>query len=85
MINKPNDIKNPFIVNFIFELSEIFGSKLVFDLCADLGYKIQFPFDQEKPPIDWKEVITKQGFDDNAYDFLKKILNIGPSSRISVE
>lgn len=74
MINKPNDIKNPFIVNFLFELKEIFGSDEIIQICNNLGYKVIFPSNSEKPHIDWKTIIHKVGFDENANDLLKRML-----------
>jgi len=47
MINKPNQIRNSFYVNYILELASFFGPKEVTEQCSALGFDVKLPTDLE--------------------------------------
>jgi len=47
MINKPNNIKNCYYINYIVELANFFGNDVI-DQCKNLGYELKLPKDIEK-------------------------------------
>ena len=53
MINKPNNIKNYYYINYIIELANFFGDEVITQ-CKNLGYELKLPRDIEK--VDFKEI-----------------------------
>ena len=47
MINKPNNIKNCYYINYIVELANFFGNEVI-EQCKNLGYELKLPKDIEK-------------------------------------
>lgn len=47
MINKPNNVKNCYYINYIVELANFFGCQEVIDQCKNLGYELKLPKDIE--------------------------------------
>jgi cell division control protein 7 len=47
MINKPNNIKNCYYINYIVELANFFGNDVI-DQCKNLGYELKLPKDIER-------------------------------------
>jgi cell division control protein 7 len=47
MINKPNNVKNCYYINYIVELANFFGCQDVIDQCKNLGYELKLPKDIE--------------------------------------
>ena len=48
MINKPNNVKNCYYINYIVELANFFGCQQVIDQCKNLGYELKLPKDIEE-------------------------------------
>lgn len=48
MINKPNNVKNCYYINYIVELANFFGCQEVIDQCKNLGYELKLPKDIEE-------------------------------------
>jgi len=48
MINKPNNVKNCYYINYIVELANFFGPQEVVDQCKNLGYELKLPKDIEE-------------------------------------
>lgn len=48
MINKPNNVKNCYYINYIVELANFFGCQEVIEQCKNLGYELKLPKDIEE-------------------------------------
>jgi cell division control protein 7 len=77
MVNKPAVPKNLFYVNFILELTSLFGADAVTKICLkfgilvfNLGYDLNLPSVVAKAPVKWASVIAVGGFDDKAENLL---------------
>ncbi|KRX11215.1 Protein kinase-like domain [Pseudocohnilembus persalinus] len=85
MMNKPADLKNNYFITFIMELANIYGTKAVTEQCDHYGYKVNFPNNMNEDPIQFKDIVKIEGFDDDAEDLLNKLLALDKDKRISVE
>ncbi|KAL4479207.1 hypothetical protein ABPG72_011419 [Tetrahymena utriculariae] len=83
--NKSGQIKNTYFITFILELANIFGSDAVIELCRKYEYEVSLPNELPKGPINFKEIIKKEEFDDVANDLLTKLIALDQADRISVE
>jgi hypothetical protein len=45
MINRPNNVKNNYYINYIIELANFFGTDAVIAQCRRIGYNVQLPKD----------------------------------------
>ena len=81
MVHKPAVPKNLFYVNFILELTSLFGAEAITKICNKFGnfiyiyllhleYYLNLPSVVAKTPINWRSVIHVEGFDDKAEDLL---------------
>ncbi|CAD8092016.1 unnamed protein product [Paramecium primaurelia] len=85
MVHKPAVSKNLFYVNFILELTSLFGAEAITKICNKFGYYLNLPSVVAKTPINWRSVIHVEGFDDKAEDLLTQLLELDPQKRIKVE
>lgn len=83
MINKPNNVKNCYYINYIVELANFFGCQDVIDQCKNLGYELKLPKDIES--FRFRDIANIEGYDDVLDDLLYKLLALNPEKRISVE
>ncbi len=82
MINKPNNVKNCYYINYIVQLANFFGNNVI-EQCKNLGYELKLPKDIEKH--DFKDIANIQGYDDVLDNLLYRLLELNPDKRITVE
>lgn len=61
MVNKPNNVKNCYYINYIIELAQLFGSQQLVDQCRDLGYYLKLPKDVKQ--FHFKDLANMYDFD----------------------
>lgn len=82
MINKPNNVKNCYYINYIVQLANFFGNNVI-EQCKNLGYELKLPKDIEKH--DFKDIANIEGYDDVLDNLLYRLLELNPDKRITVE
>lgn len=70
MINKPKDVKNNYFITYLMELAQIYGTDAVSRQCDTYNYKVKFPKEITKDPINLRNLVDIENFDDDAYDLL---------------
>ena len=90
MINKPNNIKNCYYINYIVELANFFGNEVI-EQCKNLGYELKLPKDIEKHTFAdianmyLFNLINREGYNDELDNLLYRLLALNPDKRITVE
>ncbi len=82
MVNKPSNVKNCYYINYIVELANFYGDKVI-EQCKNLGYELKLP--QGITQVSFREIAQLKGYNDDLDNLLYRLLELNPNKRITVE